>query len=277
MRHVMLCTLFCCNLLWVAGTVTAAVNKPNIIVIVGDDMGYADISLHGCKDIPTPHIDSLATNGVRCTNGYVSGAYCSPTRAGLLTGRYQARFGHEFNTGAVTPANAQWGLPVQETTLADRMKSAGYKTGMVGKWHLGHLDRFLPVNRGFDEYFGFLSGMHSYLDGSADIIRGKQPVHEKEYLTDAFAREAVSFIERHEREPFFLYLAFNAVHSPLEATDKYLKRFASIPDEKRRAYAAMMSAMDDAIGNVLMTLRDRKLENNTLIFFISDNGGKQGG
>src|SRR2546423_5202294 len=123
--------------------------KPNILIIVGDDMGYGDIGVHGCKDIPTPHIDSIAKNGIRCTNGYVSGPYCSPTRAGLMTGRYQTRFGHEFNAGA-----AGSGLPLSETTIADRLKAAGYKTGLVGKWHLGNEPKFHPQKRGFDEYFG---------------------------------------------------------------------------------------------------------------------------
>ena len=246
--------------------------KPNVIVIVGDDMGYADIGVHGCKDIPTPHIDSLAKNGTRCTGGYVSGPYCSPTRAGLLTGRYQQRFGHEFNPGPQA-VDGEKGLSLKETTLADRMKAAGYKTGMVGKWHLGGLDKFNPVNRGFESYFGFLGGAHSYLNLNKGIVRGTKPVEEKEYLTDAFGREAVAFIDAHKKDPFFLYWTFNAVHLPMEATEKYLKRFEGIKNPKRQKYAAMMSAMDDNIGLVLKKLADEKLTESTLIFFISDNGG----
>src|SRR5215204_2543093 len=137
--------------------------KPNIIVIVADDMGYADIGVNGCRDIPTPHIDSLAAAGVRCTNGYVSHPYCSPTRAGLLTGRYQQRFGHEFNPGPATDRTPGVGLPLDQRTMADRMRAAGYTTGIVGKWHLGHVDdKYHPMNRGFDEFFGFLGGSHSY-------------------------------------------------------------------------------------------------------------------
>src|SRR5256885_7034187 len=167
-------------------------------------MGYADAGFQGCKDIPTPHIDTLAQNGVRCTNGYVSGPYCSPTRAGLLTGRYQQRFGHEFSPGN----GPNVGLPLSETTIADRLKAAGYVTGLVGKWHLGSAAKFHPQKRGFTEYFGFLEGAHPYLPGrGAPIYRGTAEVSEKEYLTDAFAREAVAFIDRHQREPFFLYLA----------------------------------------------------------------------
>jgi arylsulfatase A-like enzyme len=240
-------------------------------------MGYADIGVHGCKDIPTPHIDSLAKNGVRCSSGYVSGPYCSPTRAALLTGRYQQRYGHEFNPGPPTAANIEVGLSLKETTLADRLKAAGYATALVGKWHLGHDKKFHPLNRGFQEYFGFLGGAHSYTNAKADgnnpIMRGFETVDEKEYLTDAFAREAVAFIERNKTRPFFLYLAFNAVHAPLQAPAKYRDRFPNIQNERRRTYAAMMSAMDDAIGRVLATLKENKLEESTLIFFVDDNGG----
>jgi arylsulfatase A-like enzyme len=256
---------------------TAADRKPNVIVIVADDMGYADIGVHGCKDIPTPNIDSLAKNGVRCTNGYVSHPYCSPTRAGLMTGRYQQRYGHEFNPGPATDRTPGVGLPLTETTLADRLKAAGYKTGLVGKWHLGHTDeKFHPLSRGFDSFFGFLGGAHSYLrsgKGPTAIYRGREEVNEKEYLTDAFAREGVAFIEKHAKEPFFLYWAFNAVHGPMEAAEKHLKKFAGIKDEKRRIYATMQTALDEAIGRGLAKLREAGLEDDTLIFFVSDNGG----
>ncbi|MGV3485975.1 MAG: sulfatase-like hydrolase/transferase [Planctomycetaceae bacterium] len=241
--------------------------KPNILFIVGDDLGYADVGFHGCKDIPTPNLDALAAAGVRFSNGYVSGPYCSPTRAGLLTGRYQQRFGHEFNSGG-----AGGGLPVSEKTIADHLKAAGYATGLVGKWHLGTKDEMHPQQRGFDEFFGFLGGAHSYFD-SAGVLRGSEPANEKSYLTDAFGREAVSFINRHQAHPWFLYLAFNAVHTPMHADDERLKKFAHIEDTQRRTYAAMMSAMDDAIGAVRRTLVDTGVEQNTLVIFISDNGG----
>ncbi len=251
--------------------------RPNIIVIVADDQGYHDLGVQGGKDIPTPHIDSLAKNGIRFTSGYVSGPYCSPTRAGLMTGRYQQRFGHEFNPGPAQEASENVGLSLGETTLADRLKTAGYATGMVGKWHLGYAPKFHPMKRGFQEYYGFLGGSHSYFDYGGDklhpILRGTQPVNETGYLTDSFAREAVAYVDRHQKEPFFLYLTFNAVHTPMQATDKYLDRFRSIADERRRTYAAMTSAMDDAVGALLAKLRESGIEENTLIFYVSDNGG----
>lgn len=255
----------------------AAPRRPNIVLIVADDLGYADLGVQGCKDIPSPNIDSIARNGVRFTNGYVSCPVCSPTRAGLATGRYQQRFGHEFNPGPAQAADEVFGLPLGEVTLANRLKTLGYATGIVGKWHLGYRPEFHPQKRGFDEFFGFLGGAHSYVDALADkanpILRGTEPVAEKEYLTEAFAREATSFIDRHHAESFFLYLPFNAVHAPLQGLDKYLARFTSIADTRRRTFAAMHSAMNDAVGRVLKMLRDTRAEENTLIFFVSDNGG----
>jgi arylsulfatase A-like enzyme len=241
--------------------------KPNILIIVGDDMGYADVGFQGCKDIPTPNLDSLAASGVRFTSGYVSGPYCSPTRAGLLTGRYQTRFGHEFN-----PDSAGQGLPLTEKTIADRLKTAGYVTGLVGKWHLGGGAEYHPLKRGFDEFFGFLGGSHSYFE-SAGIFRGTEPVNELDYTTDAFGREAVAFIERHKKEPWFLYLAFNAVHTPMHATDDRLAKFGKVTDEKRRTYDGMMLAMDENIGRVRRKISELGLEKDTLIYFIADNGG----
>lgn len=254
--------------------------RPNIIVIVSDDQGYADVGVHGCKDIPTPNIDRLASEGVRFTNGYVSCPVCSPTRAGIMTGRYQQRFGHWFNPGPPAGQPTGIGLPLSEVTLAELLKQAGYATGMVGKWHLGREEQFHPMKRGFDQYFGFLHGSHSYLNAKADpnnlILAGTEPVDEKEYLTDAFGREAVKFIEQDHGKPFFLYLTFNAVHTPLDAIQKYLDRFPDISDPMRKKYAAMLSAMDDAIGGVLEALQKKGVDNNTLIFFVSDNGGPVG-
>jgi len=244
----------------------AAAERPNILLIVGDDMGYADVGFHGCKDIPTPHLDALAAAGVRCTNGYVTGPYCSPTRAGLLTGRQQNRFGHEYNPGGGN------GLPLTETLLPERLAKAGYATGMVGKWHLGAKPEQTPPRRGFAEFFGFLGGAHSYFN-TGGILRGAEPVKEMDYTTDAFGREAVAFVRGHKDKPWFLYLAFNAVHTPMDATDARLAKFAAIADKKRRTYAAMMSALDDNIGRVRQALQESGQAERTLIFFISDNGG----
>ncbi|MDO8545200.1 MAG: sulfatase-like hydrolase/transferase [Opitutaceae bacterium] len=246
----------------------APARKPNILFIVGDDMGYADVGFHGCKDIPTPNLDALAKSGVRFTNGYVSGPYCSPTRAGLLTGRYQEKFGHEFNPGG----GGTQGLPVTETTIANRLKGAGYVTGIVGKWHLGAAPEMRPLRRGFDEFFGFLGGAHSYFD-VAGMMRGEEPVKELDYTTDAFGLEAMAFIERHQSHPWFLYLAFNAVHTPMHATDDRLAKFAPITDERRRTHNAMMLAMDEAIGKVRQKLAATGQEQNTFVMFIADNGG----
>jgi arylsulfatase A-like enzyme len=273
---------------------SVADDRPNILLIVGDDMGFADVGVNGCKDIPTPHLDALAAAGVRCTNGYDSAPYCSPTRAGLLTGRYQTRFGHEMNPGQgkASKKNAKKadagskeadealettgedGLPVSEALMAKRFKDAGYATALVGKWHLGSAPQFRPQARGFEEFYGFLGGMHGYFpDAKPLMLRGDESVHEKEYLTDAFGREASEFIDRNSDKPFFLYLAFNAVHTPMDATDDRLEKFKYIKDEKRRTYAAMMSAMDDNVGKVLDKVHDKGLDNKTLVFFISDNGG----
>jgi len=271
--------------------------KPNVIIILGDDLGYCDTGLYGCKDIPTPNINSIAKNGIRFTNGYVSAPVCSPSRAGLMTGRYQQRFGFEFNAGPLRRAveNKDMGLPLTEITLAQMMKKAGYATGMVGKWHIGMNDRYMPTQRGFDEYFGFLFGANLYIDpnkpgvmtrtsalGGASsegprspqnpIYRNTTPVEEDDYLTDAFAREAVAYIDRHQQGPFFLYAPFNAPHEPFQATQKYLDRFPNVKDERRRVYMAMVSALDDAVGAILKKVRDTGLEKNTLVVFLSDNG-----
>jgi arylsulfatase A-like enzyme len=244
--------------------------KPNIVLIVADDLGYGELGVQDATDIATPNIDSIAKNGVRFTSGYVSCPVCSPTRAGLLTGRYQQRFGHEFNPGN-TPAE-KFGLPLTESTVADRLKAVGYATGIIGKWHLGFAAEYHPLNRGFDEFFGFLGGAHSYIDaragGANPILRGTEAVDEKEYLTDALTREAAAFVNRRRGRPFFLYLAYNAVHGPMQASRKYLSRYAGIADEKRRTFAGMLAALDDGVGEVLKSLPE-----NTLVMFVSDNGG----
>lgn len=297
---VCLCAAVCIGVIVVTAPQRAAARnnqtarKPNIVFILGDDLGYCDVSMYGCREIPTPNIDSIAAAGVKFTNGYVSAPVCAPSRAGLMTGRYQQRYGFEFNAGPLQRAisEPEMGLPTSEITLAEVMKQAGYATGMVGKWHLGMHEKFNPTKRGFDEYFGFLFGANMYIDPDQPgvksfdpegtgvkirsarnpIVRGQTVVEEKEYLTDAFAREATAFIERHRNESFFLYAPFNAPHTPLQATPKYYDRFPNIKDEKRRIYAAMVSALDDAVGAILKKLRDAGLEKDTLVVFLSDNG-----
>ena len=255
----------------------AATNRPNIVLLFGDDLGQADIGCYGGKEIPTPHIDSIARNGVRFTDGYVSCPYCSPTRAGLMTGRYQTHFGHEFNPGPAAAAQDNFGLPLSETTMAQRLKDLGYRTGMFGKWHLGYKPELRPLKRGFDEFYGFLGGAHSYLDARADssnpIYDGDQPVEKFDYGTDEYGQRAAKFIAANKERPFFVYVPFNAVHAPLEAIAKYEDRFAKIADPRRRKYAAMLSALDDNVGLILKTLEQHKLTNNTLVVFLTDNGG----
>ena len=247
----------------------------NVVVIVADDMGYADLGVYGSKDIPTPNIDSLARSGIRFTDAYVTGPFCSPTRAGLMTGKYPQRFGHEFNIGAAVPAHRDVGLPLGEVTIADRLKAAGYRTALIGKWHLGAAPQYRPLQRGFDEFFGFLHGSHSYVNSPPQnpIYEGTQRVPDIPYLTEALADRAAEFITRNATRPFFLYLAFNAPHVPLHVTEKYLARFPAIADTLRRTYAAMVSAMDDGVGRVMATLRANDLDRNTLVVFLSDNGG----
>lgn len=250
--------------------------KPNIVFILSDDMGYADIGAHGCKDIPTPNLERIAARGVRFTDAYANGSFCTPTRAALMTGRYQHRAGMEDLSNVSGP------LPTAVKTLPDRLRSAGYTTGMVGKWHLGDAAGFTPLDRGFDEFFGFTGGGHIYIpkpkskgEYGVPILRNREPIHEERYLTDAFGEEAAAFVgwQRDATKPFFLYLAFNAVHTPLEATQKYLQRFPNITEPKRRIYAAMLSAMDDAIGLVFAKLEETGKLNNTLVIFTNDNGG----
>ena len=258
--------------------IAVAPATPNIVVIVADDLGYADVGFNGCNDIPTPNIDSLARQGVRFSSGYVSHPFCSPSRAALMTGRYQQRFGHE-NNPVLDLKDTTLGLPTNQVTMAQMLQAAGYQTIAVGKWHLGGAPPFHPNARGFADFFGFLAGDHVYFPSKLNrqnpnsLMRNQELVAESEYLTDAFSREAVDYIRKYKAQPFFLYLAYNAVHKPLQATRKYLDRFPGIADERRRNYAAMTSAMDDGIGRVLQTLREKDLARNTLVFFFSDNGG----
>jgi len=252
---------------------------PNVVLILADDLGYADTSAYGSKTIPTPHIDALVKGGVKFSDAYVTAASCSPSRAGLLSGRYQQRFGFEFNTsGAAITHRTSRGLDPAAITMADVFQQGGYATGMFGKWHLGTQDYFHPQQRGFDEFFGFLAGAHSFFPKENErtfstIMRGKTPLTEPEYLTDAFARETVKFIRGNRDKPFFVYVPFNAVHTPLEASKEYLERFSSETNRRQRTYNAMTSALDDAVGTIVKALKDAKVQDNTLVIFLNDNGG----
>lgn len=291
---------------------------PNIIVLFADDLGYGELGCQGNDQIPTPHIDSIAKNGIRFTNGYVTAPYCSASRAGLMTGKFQTRFGYEFNPIGANNDDPRVRIPAREQTLGELMQGAGYATGLVGKWHLGGSPAASPMRNGFDEFFGFMHEGHFFVpppyrnvttmlrrkvlpggsntgrwqnesgslvlsahmghneppyDANNPIVRAGQPVIETEYLTDAFTREAVDFIDRNGERPFFLYVAYNAVHSPLQSLDEDMKRFAHIDDVHRRIFAGMLHRLDESVGAILKKLHEDSLFDNTLVFFISDNGG----
>ena len=290
-------------------------SQPNIILLLADDLGSGELGFQGNSQIPTPHIDSVAENGVKFSQAYVTAPNCSPSRAGLLTGRIPTRFGYEFNPIGARNEDPGTGLPSKETTLAEWLHDRGYTTGLVGKWHLGGAADYHPMRHGFDEFFGFTHEGHYFLpppwegattmlrrktlpggkkgrwesdhliytthmghnepdyDANNPIIRGGQPVAEAAYLTDAFTRESVDFVNRHADKPFFLYVAYNAVHSPLQGTDEYMKKFSHIEDIHRRIFAAMLGNLDESVGSILDAVRKNNLEENTLVIFLSDNGG----
>jgi len=289
--------------------------RPNIVILIADDLGYGELGCQGNPEIPTPNIDALAAGGVRFTQGYASAPYCSPSRAGLLTGRYQTRFGHELNFVGRQNLDPDIGLPPSEVTLAEALDKYGYATGMIGKWHLGGTPAYHPRTQGFDEFFGFLHEGHYYVpppyaevlsflrtnalpgsdtgrltngpvvwsthmghneppyDAANPILSDDTGIEEPAYLTEALTREAVRFIRDHAARPFCLYLAYNAVHSPMQARPQDLERFTHIPDLHRRVFAGMLAALDESVGTVLATLRELNLEERTWIAFVSDNGG----
>ncbi|WP_146453712.1 sulfatase [Rubripirellula tenax] len=290
---------------------------PNVLFIIADDLGYGELGCYGGTEIPTPHLDALAVGGARFTDGYVTAPFCAASRAAIMTGRYQTRFGFEFNPIGAKNAYPGIGLPTNESTIADAMRGAGYATGLVGKWHLGGTAPFHPQRRGFDEFFGFLHEGHFFVEPSADdvttwlrrkalpdghsgrwvsrdgktiwtdhmghneppydadnpVMRSSQPVVIQKHLTDAFADESIDFIKRHADQPFFLCLSYNAVHSPMQADENYRKKFASIDDIHRRIFAAMLGHLDDSIGQIMGEIENAGLRENTMVIFLSDNGG----
>ncbi len=264
----------------------SAQDRPNIVLIFSDDAGYADFGFQGSKTMHTPRLDALAERSVQCTQGYVSDPTCGPSRAGLITGRYQQRFGYEENNvpGYMSEVTAQdgddMGLPVEEVTMGDYMQSLGYVTGYFGKWHLGGADRYHPIRRGFDEFYGFRGGARSYFEYERppalkmDLMeRGFGQYEEpREYLTDQLGRETADFIKQHKDEPFLAFLAFNAVHTPMDATPEDLAHYPEL-EGNRKIVAAMTRAMDRAVGYVIDELEAQGLMDNTVIIFTNDNGG----
>lgn len=255
-------------------TATAQPQKPNIIFIMADDLGNADLGYRG-SEIKTPNIDKLASGGVRCESFYGM-PVCTPSRAALMTGRYPMRYG--LQTLVIFPSH-KYGLRTDERTLPQALKEAGYRTLMTGKWHLGHADKkFWPQNRGFEHFYGNLVGEVDYFTkdrgGLNDWQRNGRFFKEDGYFTTLIGDEAVKLIEGQEgKQPFFLYFASLAPHAPYQAPKEYVDRYASIKDEKRRTYAAMITALDDQVGRIVAALEEKKIRNNTLIIFSSDNGG----
>ena len=277
--------LISCSIFNVSG------QKKNIIFLFADDAGYHDFGFQGSKTFPTSKLDNLASEGMVFNEAYTTDSVCGPSRAGLLTGMYQQRYGIEENNvpGYMSDSSKllgdEMGLPLGINTVADYLNPLGYKSIVLGKWHLGNADRYHPLNRGFDEFYGFRGGARSFwplsleraLDRPEDRMEKGFGLFEepKKYLTDAIADEACDFMERHKEEPFFMYVSFNAVHSPLEATDEDLAKIKGLTG-KRKKLAAMTLALDRACGTILKKLKALGLEENTLIVFSNDNGGPDG-
>jgi arylsulfatase A-like enzyme len=264
-----------------------AERPPNIVILLADDLGYGDLSVHGAKDVQTPNIDSIFRGGMEFKEAYVSYPACGPSRASLMTGRHHLMMGFPSNPDQVIPTEPGnlLGLPKGELTLADLLKKQGYATGLFGKWHLGVQPECHPLNRGFDEFYGFLNSLYRYFDlGNTKLPdcmqRGFERTHEKEYLTDAFARESAGFIERHKEQPFLLFASFSAVHTPL----MYDKDLGNTPvpldgtadlAENRRMLVNMIEGLDRGVGTIMQKLKACGLEDSTLVFFLSDNGGPE--
>lgn len=267
--------------------------RPNVVFILVDDMGYADVGCMGAKDIRTPHIDRLAQEGVTCTDFYSAAPVCTPTRAAFITGRWQQRCGLEWALGFTAEQwrrdQGKWvpepdklvpGLPVSEVSLARLLRALGYRCGVFGKWHLGYRPEFNPIRHGFHEYFGVLTGhadfyTYNYFDGTYTLRENEKAVKAEGYLTDLLNRKAVAFIEKNAKEPFFLYLPHLAVHFPFHRPDDPSQKLtrANYDDGSRRDYALMLERVDQGVGAILKTLEKHGLADDTLVIFSSDNGG----
>lgn len=270
--------------------------QPNILVILCDDLGYSDVGFNGSKDIKTPTLDKLAAQGTMFSSAYVSHPFCGPSRAGIMTGRYAHELGAQFNL----PPNSETigeGIDLNETFISKVLKESGYNTGLIGKWHLGAVEKYHPNNRGFDDFYGFLGGGHNYHpeEYRADYAEAKErgtkvifeyllplehngkEVQEEEYLTDALSSEGIRFIEQASKkdDPFFLFMSYNAPHTPLEAKKEDMEVFANIKDKDRRTYAAMVYAVDRGVNKIVERLKALGEYENTLIVFLSDNGGRR--
>ena len=250
-------------------------SKPNILIILADDAGYSDFGFMGSDEIKTPNLDKLASDGVTFNNAYVSASVCSPSRAGLLTGMYQQRFGHECNLDS----DVNNSFDPNQITIAEALKTKGYRTGLIGKWHLGDKKQNHPLNNGFDYFWGFISGARNYFYNPSEesrnsirnVVENNSPTKFDGYLTDVLGDKAVDFIEKNHQSnsPFFLFLSFNAPHTPMQAKKEVLEKFK---DNPRKVYASMMWSMDEAIGSVINELKENGQYNNTIIYFLSDNG-----
>ena len=250
-------------------------SKPNIIIILADDAGYSDFGFMGSDEIKTPNLDQLALDGVTFNNAYVSASVCSPSRAGLLTGMYQQRFGHECNLDS----DVNNSFDPNQITIAEALKTEGYTTGLIGKWHLGDKTQNHPLKNGFDYFWGFISGARNYFydpnevnrNSIRNVVENYSQTKFEGYLTDVLGEKAISFIDKNNQSnnPFFLFLSFNAPHTPMQAKEEVLKKFK---DNPRQVYASMMWSMDEAIGNVIDALKENNQYDNTIIYFLSDNG-----
>ena len=307
-----------------------SIRLPNIIVILADDLGLMDVSCYGGKNVRTKNIDAIAENGIRFQEGYISSPICAPSRAGLITGRYQQRFGFEINIHERYPKNrleyfvyanlmntgdwkvarhSDWaipsfeemqkqGLPPTEFTLSEMLKTKGYSTAMIGKWHMGYNETAIPINRGFDYHYGFYEAFSLYAPidkegiinqklndfsdphiwgkgrtGNCAIRKNNKIVHESVYLTTKIAVETNQWMEAHKNEPFFIYVPFSAPHTPFQVTKEYYDKYEHIKSPQKRIYYAMIHALDDAVGDIMNKVKELGLEENTLVVFLSDNGG----
>jgi arylsulfatase A len=280
---------------WCGHAHPADAARPNIVFVLVDDMGYADLGCMGAKDIRTPHSDRLASEGLKFTDFYANAPVCTPTRTGFITGRWQQRVGFEWAMGftaeqyrrvngkwALEPDKLAFGLPSVEVTIAELLKNAGYATGIFGKWHLGYQPQHNPLRHGFDEYFGVLLGhadyyRYNYFDGTHELRDGEQPVQAEGYLTDLISQRAAKFIRDHAQQPFFLYVPYNAVHSPYQPPGRPLPAVTkeNMYDGSRQIYAQMLEKVDEGVGLLLAELEKQGIAGNTLFVLSSDNGGER--